>query len=94
MDLIPAMSALRPHLGDIVASFPHVRMTAAELFGEETTTHLVNSRGVDAVPTSTEIAVEWVLVSRSGDQEAESFAVMTRRRAADIDILPGQAYDT
>jgi predicted Zn-dependent protease len=32
------------------------------------------------------VAVEWVLINRSGEQETEAFSEMTRRRAADIDI--------
>jgi len=68
------------------AAHPHVRMTAAECFGEETTTHLINSRGIDARQVATQIDVEWVLAGRSGDREAESFVEITRRRAADLDL--------
>ena len=61
-------------------------MTAAEFFADEATTHLINSRGVDATQTATSVAVEWGLINRSDEQETEALSEMTRRRASDIDI--------
>lgn len=73
-------------LRQAVDQYPHVRLTAAEFFADATTTHLLNSRGVNAAQTTTSLAVEWVLINRSDGQETEAFVEMTRRRAADIDI--------
>ncbi|HEY2980131.1 MAG TPA: metallopeptidase TldD-related protein [Anaerolineales bacterium] len=63
-----------------------VKMTAAECFSELRTTHLVNSRGIDATQESTRIDLEFVLKARKGERETETFMEMTRRRVADLDI--------
>ena len=80
------LDRLYARLQQAVAQYPHVRMTASEFFADETTTHLINSRGLDATQTATSVAAEWVLINRSDGQETEAFSEMTRRRAADIDI--------
>ena len=80
------LDELYARLKQAVAQHPQVRMTAAEIAGEETTTHLLNSRGIDATQVGTQIDIEWVLIGRSGEQEVESFVELTRRRAADIDV--------
>jgi predicted Zn-dependent protease len=81
-----ALDRLYARLQQAVAQRPGVRVTAAEFFADETSTHLINSRDVDATQTATSVAVEWVLINRSDGQETEAFSEMTRRRAADIDI--------
>jgi predicted Zn-dependent protease len=63
-----------------------VRLTAAECFGEIHTTHLVNSRGIDAEQEATEMDVEFVLHSQRGDDHMESFTAVRRRRVDDIQI--------
>ena len=63
---------------------PDVYLTAAECFGEIHTTHLVNSRGIDAEQEATQINIEFVLHSRRGDQDVETFMEMRRRRVADL----------
>ena len=68
------------------AKFPEVRLSAAECFGEIRTTHLINSRGIDAEQKSTQIDIEMVLHSRKGDRESETFNELSRRRVADLDI--------
>lgn len=85
-DRSTTLDRLYARLQAAVATQPQVRMTAAEFFADETTTRLINSRGVAAAQTATSIATEWVLINRSDGQEAEAFSEMTRRRAADIDI--------
>jgi predicted Zn-dependent protease len=81
------------------AARPHVLLTAAELYAEEQTTHLCNSRGIDATQTATMIDLEWVLLCRDGARAAESFVELRRRRVDDIDIAAevaaraGQATD-
>ena len=42
-----------------------VRMTAAELFADEATIRLRNSRGIDATQTGTSVAAEWVLLAQN-----------------------------
>jgi PmbA protein len=68
------------------AQYPDVRLTAAECFGEIRHTHLVNSRGIDAEQESTSVEVEYVLHSRRGDVEMETFNEITRRRVVDLDV--------
>jgi PmbA protein len=68
------------------ASHPDVYLTAAECFGEIHTTHLVNSRGIDAEQESTEITVEFVLHSKRGDEHREAFSETHRRRVADLHL--------
>lgn len=80
------LDRLRERLQQAVTPYPSVRLTAAEVFGDEATTHLINSRGSDVMQTATSVAIEWVLLNRSGEQETEAFSETTRRRAADIDI--------
>jgi PmbA protein len=85
-DRSTALDQLYERLRQAVAQQPQVRLTAAEFFADETTTHLINSRGVDATQTATSVAAEWVLINRSDGQETEALSEMTRRRASDIDI--------
>jgi PmbA protein len=85
-DRARALDRLCARLQRAAAGYPSVRLTAAEFFADETTTRLINSRDLDATQTATSVAVEWVLINRSGGQETEAFSEMTRRRAADIDI--------
>jgi predicted Zn-dependent protease len=65
---------------------PDVYLTAAECFGEVHTIHLVNSREIDAEEESTQINIEFVLHSRRGDQDVETFVEKRRRRVAVLDI--------
>ena len=65
---------------------PDVQLTAAECFGEIHTTHLINSRGINAEQEDTRINIEFVLHSQRGDRDVETFIEMRRRRVADLDI--------
>jgi predicted Zn-dependent protease len=85
-DRVRTLDRMCEQLRRATAQYPHVRLTAAEFFGDETTTRLINSRGVDATQTATSLAVEWVLINQSNGQETEAFIEMSRRRATDIDI--------
>jgi PmbA protein len=85
-DRARTLDRLYEQLQQAVAQRASVRLTAAEFFGDETTTRLINSRGLDAAQTTTSVAVEWVLVNRSSGQETEALSEMSRRRVADIDI--------
>ena len=68
------------------ASYPDVRLTSAECFAETESTHLVNSRGIDAEQEATHIVIEFVLQSRKGDKNSETHREMTRRRSSDLNI--------
>jgi predicted Zn-dependent protease len=71
----------------VAASRNHsVQLTAAECFGEIHTTHLVNSRGIDAQQEATQINIELVLHSQRGENEVETFTELNRRRVADLDL--------
>jgi predicted Zn-dependent protease len=80
------MRDLMERMRAAAAKFPEVRLSAAECFGEIRTTHLINSRGIDAEQESTQIDIEMVLHSRKGDRESEVFDELSRRRVADLDI--------
>lgn len=73
-------------LKEITESFPHVRLTAAECFGQEKTTHLISSKGIDATQKDTQVYLQWVYIGGSGDSEVETFAEVYRRRILDLDL--------
>jgi len=71
----------------VAASKNHsVYLTAAECFGEIHTTHLVNSRGIDAEQEATQINIELVLHSQRGESDVEMFRELSRRRVADLNL--------
>jgi PmbA protein len=63
-----------------------MRLTSAEGFADLNTIHHVNSRGVDAEQEMTSVNIEFVLQSKQGDHEVETFREFGRRRAADLNI--------
>jgi predicted Zn-dependent protease len=69
-----------------VSKNPSVELTAAECFGEIHTTHLINSRGIDAEQETTQTNVEIVLHSQRGESEVEGFTEMHRRCVADLHL--------
>jgi len=85
-DAANTLDTMFARLKTAVSDHAPTRMTAAEAFGEETTTHLINSRGIDATQVTTQLNMEWVLAGRSGEHEVESFVEITRRRATDLDV--------
>jgi PmbA protein len=85
-DAVGALDSVLARIRTEVAAHPHVRPAAAECFGDEITTHLVNSRGIDATQVATQFEIEWVLLGRKGDREVESYAETTRRRIADVNL--------
>jgi predicted Zn-dependent protease len=85
-DPAATLDALLNRLRAAAAIHPQVLLTAAELYAEEQTTHLLNSCGIDATQTGTMIDMEWVLLCRDGARAAESFVELRRRRVEDIDI--------
>ncbi len=85
-DKAGALDQLYTRLRNAVDPLPNIRLTAAEFFGSEITTHLVTSCGIDARQVSSQLELEWVLIAQVGEQEKEMFVELTRRRAADVDI--------
>ena len=85
-DASTVMRDVMERMRSAAAKHSNVRLTAAECFGEVLDTHLVNSRGIDAMQESTQVDIEFVLHSRKGDRESETFDAMTRRRVADLDL--------
>lgn len=73
-------------LKDSASLYPDVRLTAAECFGQEKTTHLVSSKGIDAVQSSTQIYLQWVFIAGEGENEVETFAEIYRRRVSDLNL--------
>jgi predicted Zn-dependent protease len=73
-------------LKETTAAFPHVRLTAAECFGQEKTIHLVSSKGIDATQKVTQVYLQWVYIGGTGEDEVETFAEVYRRRIADLNL--------
>jgi len=74
-------------LKDTTTSYPHVRLTAAEVFGQEKDLYLVSSKGIDAHQKTTDIYLQWVYIGGSGDEEVETFAEVYRRRISDLNLV-------
>ena len=85
-ELAAAYRQLKDAIQEATGGRNSVRMTAAELFAEETAVRLRNSRGIDASQSGTSLAVEWVLLAREGEREVETFVEMQRRRLADLHL--------
>lgn len=85
-DISGSMLEVMERIRAAVARYPDVRLNAAECFGEIRHTRLVNSRGIDAEQQATQIELEFVLHSRKGERESESFDEITRRRIQDLDV--------
>lgn len=64
----------------------NARLTSAEAFAEVQTVHHVNSRGVDAEQTTSSVSMEFVLQTKKGDHEVETFREWSRRRTSDLNI--------
>ena len=85
-DVSGVMRSVMERMQAVAANHKDVRLTAAECFGEIHETHLINSRGIDAVQESTTIEVEYVLHGQKGDHESETFDSMIRRRVVDLGL--------
>ncbi len=85
-DLGGAAESLIVRLYATAADHPQVRLSAAECYVTEEHTHLVNSRGIDVEQTATRVDIEGVLLARADGRETESFFMLSRRRAADLEL--------
>lgn len=83
------LGALEQVTRDMLAAaskLDQARLTSAEAFAKIQTVRHVNSRGVDAEQTASSVSIEFVLQSKKGDHEVESFRELTRRRLADLNL--------
>jgi predicted Zn-dependent protease len=83
-DPAASVAGLMDEMRSTAAKDKKVQLTAAECFGEKNTTHIVNSRGLDAQQESTSVMIEYVLQAKKGEIETESMTEMTRRRVEDM----------
>ncbi len=86
-----ALDGAYGQLRDAAAAASGVRLSAAELFVDQVTTHLINSQGIDVAQTGATVAAEWVLLAREGGHEVETFVEMTRRRLRDLPLAEEMA---
>jgi PmbA protein len=63
-----------------------VEPSSAEFFAHEITTHLINSRGLEAHKQETRLFVEMVVLSCDGAQESEFFDDLEGRALQDLDL--------
>jgi len=85
-DLPGALEALRAELEQAVAAQPDVRLSSAELYATHSSTAVRNSRGLSGAYDGTHVSLDLALLARSGDQEAEFHAMISRRRPADLQL--------
>lgn len=81
-----ALDSAQEALFEAVAKESGVRLAAGELFATDTETTLHTSTGAAGAFRSTSLFVEFVLLARRGDDEQESVASYSVRRAADLDV--------
>lgn len=85
-DLPAALEAVRAELEQAVAAQPEVRLSSAEIYATRATTALRNSRGLSGAYEGTRVFLDLALLARSGDQESEFHAALSRRRVEDLQI--------
>jgi len=83
-----ALEAIRAELEQAVAAQPEVRLSSAELYATHSSTAFRNSRGLSGAYEGTHVSLDLALLARSGDQEAEFHAMISRRRPADLQLAP------
>ncbi len=81
-----AAERILSQLKSVASDNPQVRLTAAECFAEAESVHMVSSSGIDAKQVGTMVDMEWVFIAGEGEDEVEAFAMMRRRRAADLNL--------
>lgn len=80
------LKAILSSLKETSKAYPHVRLTAAECFGQERETRLLSSKGIDASQTATDLYLQWVYIGGEGQDEVETFAEIQRRRIEDLNL--------
>lgn len=69
-----------------VAGWSSVRLSSAELMVTRTSRALRNSRGLTGFELGSEVFLDFVLIAREGEREAEFHAELQRRRLSDLKI--------
>jgi predicted Zn-dependent protease len=85
-DPAAAVAGLHERLMRSSASRSAARLTLAEWFAEHEETHLVNSRGVDALQAHTQLSLEWIVLAGQGKGRVDTTFDLNRRRLADLDV--------
>ncbi|HKY83425.1 MAG TPA: metallopeptidase TldD-related protein [Anaerolineales bacterium] len=85
-DLSGALRSLHERLDACASRDPAARLTLAEWFAEAEETHLVNSQGIDARQSRTELSLEWIVLAGQGQERVETLIDLDRRRLADLDV--------
>lgn len=85
-DSSAALDGMMETLRNAAAKHNGIRLTSGEAFGDLISTRLVNSRGIDATQEETRIHMEFILQSRKGERNAETYKEITRRRVSDMEI--------
>ena len=83
-DLPGALVAIRNELEQAVAAQPDVRLSSAELYATHSSIAFRNSRGLSGAYDGTLTSLDFALLARAGDQEAEFHATLSRRRLVDL----------
>jgi PmbA protein len=81
-----ALDGMMETLREAAAKHKGIRLTSGEAFGDLIRTHLVNSRGIDAEQEETRIHMEFILQSKKGERNSETYKELTRRRVQDLHI--------
>lgn len=85
-DGVVALDELIGRLRSAVSGWSSVRLSSAELMMTRTSRSLRNSRGLTGFVLGTEVFLDFVLIAREDEQEAEFHAELSRRRLADLNI--------
>ena len=85
-DLEETALGLHQRLLSGAAADSEARLALAEWFVEREEVRLVNSRGLEAHQTRSEISLEWIVLAGDGDGRVETTLDLTRRRLADVDV--------
>jgi PmbA protein len=85
-DSAASLDEMMETLRNAAAKHKGIRLTSGEAFGDIINTHLVNSRGIDAKQEETRVHMEFILQSKKGERNSETYKEITRRRVVDMDI--------
>jgi predicted Zn-dependent protease len=85
--LANALEEARAALERAVAVEPGVRLASAEFYATLTQSELQNSHGLTAQSAGTQVFLDFILIARDGEREAEVHGELRRRRMGDL-VIP------